>query len=80
MGKFRSKYKNTLKISSEMSFKFIFQYGGEISDTLQEINLTVIDIGKCKEVCSRVFTHFKVTNNNICTFTKIGEGMCKVSI
>ena len=45
-------------------------------DKLQQINLTVIDHGECKKVS---IEGRKATDNQICTLTKFGEGMCNVS-
>ena len=53
-----------------------FQISGETSDKLHEINLTVIDHDKCKKERSG---SFPITDNQICTFTTRGEGMCTVS-
>ena len=38
----------------------------------------VIDNEKCKKEVERQ-SQWKVTDSHICTFTKIGEGICKVS-
>ena len=62
-----------------MVFNFNFQFPGKLQalDKLKEINLTIIDHEKCKKI--PIADHFEVTDNHICTFTKIGEGMCLVS-
>lgn len=45
-------------------------YPGETPNELQHIQLTVIDQKQC------LSTSYRVTNNNICTFNKQGEGAC----
>ena len=45
-------------------------------DRLQEIDLKIIDTNECQEKISFA----SVTDDQICTFTKIGEGACFVSI
>ncbi|XP_012272591.1 chymotrypsin-2-like [Orussus abietinus] len=43
---------------------------GQVPNTLQEISLNVIPLQKCRNI------HWQVTETNICTFTKSGEGAC----
>ena len=62
-----------------MIHNFNLQIEEDIPDKLQEIILTVIDTEECKKIWSRLSDYFIVTDNNVCTFTKIGEGMCGVS-
>ena len=70
-----------LKIFRNLKLNIILQVEGEISDKLQEINLTVIDNEKCKKDWSRISGHsYVVSDHNICTLTKIGVGICVVSI
>ncbi|XP_032678949.1 chymotrypsin-2-like [Odontomachus brunneus] len=45
-------------------------YPGETPNELQHLELTVIDQKDC------LSTSFRVTNNNICTLNKKGEGAC----
>ncbi|KAL6447953.1 hypothetical protein ACFW04_000185 [Cataglyphis niger] len=45
-------------------------YPGEAPNELQHIQLTVIDQKQCLN------TSFRITNNNICTLNKKGEGAC----
>ena len=49
------------------------QYPGNPPNELQHIKLSVIDQHDC------LSTSFRVTNKNICTLTKKGEGACHVS-
>ncbi|XP_012135227.1 chymotrypsin-1-like [Megachile rotundata] len=46
------------------------QTGGNVSNNLQSINLTVLSVPKCRE------TYRSVQNSHICTYTKYGEGIC----
>ena len=46
---------------------------------LQEINLTVIDTEKCKDIYSRIRNHYEISDSKICTLSKIGGGICIVS-
>ena len=47
----------------------------KLSDSLQEIDLKVIDTNECQEK-----VRLQITDNRVCTFTKWGEGICDVSV
>lgn len=50
------------------------QLGGNPPNNLQYINLIIETQAKCKQA------HSRVQASHICTYTKVGEGACHVSI
>lgn len=50
------------------------QYPGKPPNELQKIELKVLDQEECRNVS------FRITDKNICTLTKEGEGACHVSL
>ncbi|XP_017797034.1 PREDICTED: mite allergen Der f 3-like, partial [Habropoda laboriosa] len=48
--------------------------GGNVPNNLQMIDLVIETQAKCKKA------HWRVRDSHICTYTKVGEGACNVSI